>query len=97
MGDASVEKIGCNTYRTRHDMTQNGLTLTITEALVEVQEKSPVELVNGFTEHVDPDALDRLFRVPPSHNRRDESDRVRLRIHGTDVVVQAEGEIFIEP
>lgn len=97
MGHIQVEQADCRTYRTYHDMTERGLSVTITEALAEVQNEDIFELVNDFTNYVDPDALDQLFRVGPSGTPRHDAGRVELRIRGIDVIVHADGEIIIEP
>lgn len=97
MGYIQVEQADSGTYRTYHDMTEPGLSVTITEALAEVKNEPIVELIDDFTKYVDPDALDQLFRVGPSGTLRHGAGRVELRIRGIDVTVHADGEIVIDP
>lgn len=92
----SLEYDAEGVYRTEHDMTSDGLCLTITEALAEIEGVDPAELIDGFSKYADPDALNRLFRVRPNGEHRDLEGHVELEIRGADVTVHADGEIEIE-
>lgn len=96
-GEGVVEKRGPGHYRTSHDMTSPGLSVTITQALAEVDGIDTVETVQNFSRYVDPDALDRLFRIPRNREHRHQEGFVHLEIEGIKVTVHADGEIDIEP
>lgn len=96
-GDVLVEESDDGVYRTYHDMTKPDLSVTITQALTEVDGVEINETVDNFPQYVDPDALDRLFRIPRSGDRRHDEGYIHLEIEGIDVTVHATGEIEIEP
>lgn len=91
-----LEQINDGTYRTSHDPTTNGLSLTIIDAVAELADGDISEQVAEFTDWVDPDALDRLFRVGSPGDPRHEAGRVHLEIAGIDVTVHADGDIVFE-
>lgn len=82
-------------YRTSHDMTTDGLSVTISQALAEVTEISVTELVEDFSEYADSDALDRLFRSPVTDPDARNEGYVVLPIRGYQVTVYGDGRILI--
>lgn len=87
-GDESV-------YRTSHDMTADGLSVTISQAVAEVSGIPVTELVEDFSEYADPDALDRIFRAPVTEPDSRNDGFVVLWIHGYRVKVHGDGRIII--
>lgn len=83
-----------NIYVAHHDVEENGLTVTLSLALAEVTDLEPTEIVPKFAEHVDPDALDRMFRPQPNGELR-QGGPFHLCIGGHDVVVHNTGRIEI--
>ncbi len=53
-------------YVAHHDVSENGLTVTLSLALAAVTDLRPTELIPRFSDHVDPDALNRMFRPLPN-------------------------------
>ena len=84
-GDAEV-------YHAQHDMSTDGLALTISVALAEITGRPETELVPAFSKHADPDALNRLFRTRPNGEPRREG-HVRLHVAGFEVTVESDGHI----
>lgn len=82
-------------YRTRHDMTTDGLSITISQALAEVSDVTVTELVQDFSEFADPDALDRLFRSPVTDPDKREDGYIVLPIRGYHVTIYGDGRILI--
>lgn len=93
--DVELEREESGTYYTTHDMSEDGLTVTLAVALGEIADVDPVELVPSFPEYADPTALDQLFRTRPDGTPR-ESGRVVLSIEGHTVTVHSTGTIAIE-
>jgi len=91
----SVSTDANGTYHAHHDMTEDGLTVTIALALAEVADVEPKHVISDFTEYVDPDALNTLFRVRESEQTR-EVGYLHLSIEGYDVAVHSDGDIRIE-
>lgn len=60
-------------YRTEYEYGNetDGLTVIIVDALADVTDVSPTEIVPRISESVDPDALERVFRPLPDGSRRD--------------------------
>ena len=83
-------------YRTRHDMSTDGLTLTICIALAEVTGQKETAVISDFSQYADPDALNRIFRTLPTGDAR-QPGHVTLTIAGHEVTVHSDGEIVIEP
>lgn len=83
-------------YRTEHDLTTDGLCVTLTEALAEIKDEDPATFISDFSTYADPDALNRLFRVRPNGEHRDLGGSLTLEIQDADVTVHADGEIEIE-
>lgn len=81
-------------YVAHHDVEENGLTVTISLALAEVTELEPPDILPEFAEHVDPDALDRMFRPQPNGELR-QGGPFHLTIQGHEVVVHNTGRIEI--
>lgn len=79
-------------YRTHHDLSTDGLSLTISVALAEVTGQEETELIPKFSEHADPDALNRLFRTLPNGDRRGPG-HVTLHVAGFEVTVESDGHI----
>lgn len=96
-GNVAVEQPEEGIYRAYHDMSEPDLSVTITQALTQVDGIDITETVDNFPQYVDPDALDRLFRVPRSGDRRHEEGYIHLEIEQIDVTVYADGTIEIEP
>ena len=82
-------------YRTSHDMTTDGLSVTISQALAEVADVSATELVRDFSEYADPDALDRLFRAPATDPDARNDGVVVLWVRSYRVKVHGDGRILI--
>ena len=83
------------TYRTEHDMSESGLSVTIALALSEVTGRNPEDLFSAFGEYVDPDALDRLFSKRAGEHRK--GGPLYLSIADHEVTVFSDGEIHIRP
>lgn len=81
-------------YVAHHDVTENGLTVTLSLALAEVTDLEPTEIVPEFDRHVDPDALDRMFRPQPNGNLR-QGGPFHLTIAEHDITVHNTGRIEI--
>lgn len=94
--EVRLEEVEEGVYRVTHDMTETGLTVTIALALSEVADIEPEWLISRWTEYVDPDALDRLFRGKPSRDYSHEQEAVYLEIQGIDVTIYADGVIEID-
>lgn len=77
-----------------HDVEKNGLTVTLSLALAEVTDLSPTELIPLFPKHIDPDALDRMFRPRPNGELR-EGGPMHLTIEGYDIEIYNTGRIEI--
>lgn len=92
-----AEETEKNVYRTTHDMTQHGLSVTIAQALAEVKDVNAAEMIDDFSRYVDTDALDTLFRTRRNGKTRQDSGFVHLEIDGADVTVDVHGEIEIKP
>lgn len=84
-------------YRTSHDMNKNGLSITIIQALAEIEDEDPIEVIENYSDYVDPDALDHLFRIGPSGEHRHSGGYVHLEIKGYSIIVRADGTITLEP
>lgn len=82
-------------YVAHHDVSENGMTVTLSLALAAVTDLSPTELVPRFSDHVDPDALNRLFRPLPNGDLR-KGGPLHLTIEGHDVTIHNTGRIEIE-
>ncbi len=95
MTQVSIETEDERVYRTTHDMEEGGLSVTIAQALAEVDDVDAAEVIHDFSEYADPDAFDRLFRIRPSESHRHEAGFVSLKIQGADVTVRADGKIRI--
>lgn len=76
-------------------MTEDGLDVTIAMALERATGMSASEVISDFSQYADPDALSRLFRVPPDEDPL-LSGQVTLTIEGHDVRVASDGVIEIE-
>ena len=96
MSRVPLEEVGNGIYRTTHDVTDGGLSVTIAQALAEIEDVTPAEVINDFSTYVDPDAFDRLFRVRDGDDQRHASGHVYIEIEGVAVTVQANGQITIE-
>lgn len=83
-------------YRTHHDMSTDGLTLTICVALAEVTGRKETDVISDFSRYADPDALNRLFRTLPTGDAR-QPGAVTLHIADHEVTIHSDGEIVIEP
>lgn len=83
-------------YVAHHDVTADGLTVTLTLALSEVLDLSPTALIPEFPKYVDPDALDRMFRPGPDGDLR-EGGPLFLTVRGADVRIYNTGRIEIRP
>lgn len=83
-------------YVAHHDVTEDGLTVTMTLALSEVVDASPTELIPEFPRYVDPDALDRMFRPGPDGELK-EGGPLFLTVRGVDVRIFNTGRIEIRP
>lgn len=81
-------------HRTRHDVTEDGLTVSIAMALEEAIGVPATETISNFSSYADPDALCRLFRTPAVTDG-EPNGRVRLRIEGHDVLVYSDGEVEV--
>lgn len=77
-------------------MTEDGLDVTIAMALERATEMSATEIISDFSQYADPDALNRLFRVPPDEDPL-LSGQVTLAIEGHHVRIASDGVIDIEP
>lgn len=93
----AVEQHGDGRYLAYHDMDRPGLSVTITQALLRIEDVPITETITNFSQYVDTDALDRLFRIPRSGEHRHPDGHVHLEIDGIGVTVHADGEIEIEP
>lgn len=74
-------------------MTEHGLSVTIAQGVAEVKGTNVVGLIDNFSRYVDPDALDRLFRVSSPDTHRQGSGHLRLEIEDVTVTVRSNGEI----
>lgn len=83
-------------YVATHDVTEDGLCLTLTIALAEVLDADPAETVSDMARYVDPDALNNLFRVRPNGDYRD-GGPLHLTVEGCDVTVHSDGTILLDP
>lgn len=82
-------------YVAHHDVSENGLTVTLSLALAAVTDLTPTELIPRFSDHVDPDALNRMFRPLPNGDLR-EGGPLHLTVEGYDVTIYNTGRIEIE-
>lgn len=83
-------------YVAHHDVTEDGLCLTLTIALAEVLDADPAETISDMARYVDPDALNNLFRVRPNGDYR-EGGPFHLTIERCDVTVRSDGTILLAP
>jgi hypothetical protein len=81
-------------YVAHHDVEENGLTVTLSLALAEVTDLDPTDIVPKFAKHVDPDALDRMFRPRPNGDLR-EGGPFHLTVAGHPITVHNTGRIEI--
>lgn len=81
-------------HRTRHDMSQDGLDVTIAIALGEATDLTPTEVISNFSKYADPDALNRLFRVPDGQDSS-RFGQMTLRIEGHTVEIASDGTVEI--
>lgn len=88
-----IEDAG-GTYRASHDVTEGGLTVTLTRAVAEAAGVEPETIAAGLPEQVDPGALDALFRTPPGVEPREDCS-IELTVAGFDVTVHGDGTIVI--
>ena len=97
LDDASVPVVAGDdgTYRTSHDMSEGGLSVTIALALSEVTGEEPEDLFSSFGEFVDPDALDRLFSTRAGEHRK--GGPLYLSVADHEVTVFNDGEIHLRP
>ena len=95
--DASVAVVAGDdgTYRTSHDMSEGGLSVTVALALSEVTGRRPEDLFSSFGEYVDPDALDRLFSTYAGEHRK--GGPLYFSIADHEVTVFSDGEIHLRP
>jgi hypothetical protein len=75
------------------DSDPGELTVTIVDAVSEALDISPTEIVPRVSDHVDPDALDRLFRPAPDGGTR--RGRLVLELQGCHVEIVGDGTIFV--
>lgn len=80
-------------HRARHDVTEDGLTVSIAMALEEATGVPATETISNFSSYADPDALCRLFQTPGGDGGP--NGRVRLRIEGHDVLVYSDGKVEV--
>lgn len=81
-------------YSTYHNMTETGLDVTIATALEEATTIEVTDVISDFSDYVDPDALNRIFRVRhDEHVRR--PGEVEITVEEYDIVIDSEGEIEI--
>lgn len=95
--DVDIDTRDDDTYRIRHDVTQPDLCVTVSVALSEITQLEIEEVMSTVQRAVDPDALDRLFRVRPNGEKRDVNGRVRLWLSGHRVTIHSNGLIEITP
>lgn len=90
-----TEAGGDGVYYALHNMNNDGLDVTITQAIAEITDVEPANLEFAFSKAVDPDALNRLFR-PDEHAALRKNGKVVFTIHGFTVTVFSHGVIKIE-
>lgn len=83
------------TFRREHDHAGEGLPEAIAEGVAEVTDASVAEVLDEFTDHANPVAVDAVFEPPPGDVDGDGA-RLHLCIKGVDVTVSADGEIRFE-
>lgn len=81
-------------YVAHHDVSTDGLTVTLTLALSEIADVAPTELIPEFPKYVDPDALDRMFRPGPDGELK-QGGPMYLTVRGFDVRIYNTGRIEI--
>ena len=95
-GGLQLRKRGDGRYTAHHDMTEDGLCLTLTIALAEVLDADPAETISDMSRYVDPDALNNLFRVRANGEYR-EGGPLHLSIRRCLVTIHSDGEIMLKP
>lgn len=85
---------GDGVYCVSHDVTEGGLTVTLTCAVAEVAGVEPEAVAGQLSGQVDPGALDALFRTRPGGEPRD-GGALDLTVAGHDVTVYGDGTIEI--
>lgn len=83
------------TYVVHNEMGEEDLTVTISLALSELDDVPPAEIIPQFPEHVDPDALNRLFKPFPNGELR-QGGPLYLSIEGYSIAIFSSGRIEIE-
>lgn len=78
-----------------HDFDEptSELTVTVVDAVSAVLDVSPTEVVPRVNDHVDPDALDRLFRPRPDGTPRE--GRLTFELMGCRVDVRSDGTVLV--
>lgn len=69
------------------------LTVTVVDAVSEAAGVSPTEVVPCVNDHVDPDALDRLFRPRPDGTPR--QGRLTIELMGCRVDIVSDGTVLV--
>lgn len=92
----SPTEVDDGVYRVEHDLSDPGLSITVTLALSEIADVNPEWLIPRWPDYVDPDALDRLFRTQPGEEPKKETGALFLEIQGAEVTIHADGVIEIE-
>lgn len=72
------------------------LSTTLAHALADVTGADVTEAEFSLADHVDPDALDRLF-TPAGNRRRESVGHFAFTVWGHGVTVYADGQIVISP
>lgn len=83
-----------NAYITIHDMTTDGLSVAVSQAVAKLSGVPATELVSDFSEYADPDAFNQLFRSLDADGRTD--GFVVLTFPGYRVTVHGDGRIIVK-
>lgn len=84
------------TYHAVHDGEQGSLSTSVAEAVADALDLDPTETQIPLEQHVDPDALDAIFRDQLTGTPRTDA-RVAFTLWDVEVVVHADGHIFVHP
>jgi len=85
------------TYRVDHDWEDETRVSTALTAAIETVTGSDLHELPPLHEHVDPEALNRIFKPKADAPRQSSASRVRLRYAGFLVTIYADGEITFQP
>lgn len=92
--DVTVGRDG--SYRVWHDPWDDDVCVTLTQALAAIDDTDETALYRAFTERIDPDSLNRLFKPNDGVDLGTNRDQLTIDLDGHDITIHADGLIEID-